>query len=232
MKQISILSIVTILLFPLFLLNHSTDIVKAQDGISPTPSPTYDPLAEPVLPENPTELELGQFWYWHNCMTCHGDVGQGLTDDFRGIWPEDHQNCWAHGCHNGNVDGGGFPIPTYVPPLVTSDKLAKFSQQGLFAFLKSTHPPQTPGVLEDQQYLAIIKFVFSMNERPVEEVTPEPTLEPTPEPTLPPTPTPYPVTDQIPASPASETSQIPIGAISIGVFLLIILIWRFQSRKP
>jgi len=145
----------------------------------PTPTPTYDPLAEPFVPENPSEYDLGHNWYWHNCMTCHGDVGQGLTDDFRAIWPEDHQNCWEHGCHGGRMDDEGFPIPTIVPALVDESKLNQFSsQQMFFEFLKATHPPQDPGGLKDEEYLAIVKYVFSMNFRALDEPTPVPTATP------------------------------------------------------
>lgn len=130
------------------------------------PDPDYDPFEEPFLSEDPSEYELGRNWYWLNCMTYHGDVGQGLTDEFRAIWAEDHQNCWAHGCHAGNSGDEGFPIPRLVPALVSSTKLAKFSsEQDLFSYLKATHPPQTPGVLTDAEYLAIAGYVFSMNDR-------------------------------------------------------------------
>jgi hypothetical protein len=161
-------------------------------------------------------------------MTCHGDVGQGLTDEFRGIWPEDHQNCWAHGCHTGNSGVEGFPIPKYVPPLVSIGKLSKFSQSSLYEYLKSTHPPQTPGILEDDQYQAIIKFLFEMNERPLEEATPEPTS--TSSPTASPTTTPAELfeSDQ-PAS--SSPSTFPAWLLSIGVILTIVLIWRLQTTR-
>lgn len=158
-------------------------------------------------------------------MTCHGDLGQGLTDDFRGVWPEDHQNCWAHGCHNGTQDGGGFPIPRFVPPLVGLDKLSKFSQQGLFEYLKSTHPPQTPGVLEDEQYLAIVKYLFFLNERQYQEATPVPTITPIPIPTF------TPIPDQVAEN---EPPKPPEGFVTIvltGLGLLIGLVWLLWFKK-
>lgn len=163
----------TLLFIPIllaaFVMATATQSYPAHAQEAPTPTPTYDPLAEPFLPEHPNEYELGRNWYWHNCMTCHGDMGQGLTDEFRAIWPEDHQNCWEHGCHGGGVDDEGFPIPTVVPPLVEEGKLAQFdSQQAFYDFLKSTHPPQDPGCLQDEQYQAIVKYVFSLNDRPFE----------------------------------------------------------------
>ncbi len=188
------------------------------------PTPTYDPLAEPFLPENPSEYELGRNWYWHNCMTCHGDVGQGLTDEFRAIWPEGHQNCWAHGCHGGHVDDEGFPIPTVVPPLVEEGKLAQFtSQQAFHDFLKSTHPPQDPGCLEDEQYQAIVKYVFSMNARPLEDPTPIPTITISPSPTS----TPIPKSSPAESTPSRSNNVIYIG---LGIILVVVVLWGLKSK--
>lgn len=196
--------------------------VYAQD--IPTPTPTYDPLAEPFLPENPNEYELGHYWYWHNCMTCHGDVGQGLTDEFRAIWPEDHQNCWEHGCHGGRLDDEGFPLPTVVPPLVEKGKLARFSsQQAFYDFLKSTHPPQDPGCLEDEQYQAVVEYVFSMNGRPLDDPTPASAITPSPNPTI---------TD-IPNSLSVEATVHPsyeVIYLGVGFAFVAIVFWALKNK--
>lgn len=152
-----------------------------QPGLA-SATPTYDPFVETPLPPNPTELELGQNLYWHWCMPCHGDKGQGLTDEFRGEWEADHQNCWARGCHTGRRDDFGFPIPTLVPGVVNEAHLAQFaSLQGLSDYLQSTHPPQSPGVLKSEEYHAIALFVFNMNGRPLLAIssTAEPAATPT-----------------------------------------------------
>jgi cytochrome c len=151
---------------------------------SASPTPTYDPLVEPPLPSNPTEYELGRNLYWHWCMTCHGDRGQGLTDEFRGIWEPEHQNCWGRGCHAGRPGDEGFPIPTVVPALVNENHLAQFtSLPALADFLKATHPPQSPGILKTEEYHAIALFVFTLNKRSLVSVpitdTPTPASTPT-----------------------------------------------------
>ncbi len=130
------------------------------------PTPTADRLAEPPLPANPTQLELGRHLYWMNCMPCHGDYGQGLTAEFRALYVED-ENCWAVGCHGGRVDDGGFPIPTIVPAIIsTNGDLPPFATpQALFTFLKATHPPQNPGFLSDGDYWALTAYLFSRNGR-------------------------------------------------------------------
>jgi hypothetical protein len=192
----------------------------AQDA--PSPTPTYDPLAEPFLPENPSEYELGRNWYWHNCMTCHGDVGQGLTDEFRAIWPEDHQNCWAHGCHGGRMDDEGFPIPTIVPALVDESKLDRFPcQQTFYEYLKATHPPQDPGGLTDEEYQAIVKYVFNMNDRPLDEPTPLPTVTPT----ITITPTPEPETE----IQASSDHKLIIY-LGLGILFILAVMLGIRNR--
>lgn len=192
-----------------------------------TPTPTYDPLVEPPLPEHPTELELGKNLYWHWCMPCHGDVGQGLTDEFRGVWEPDHQNCWARGCHTGRKEDTGFPIPTVVPAIVIADKLAQFpSLQALADFLQATHPPQHPGLLQADEYHAIAAYVFTMNDRPLEDSTP--TALPTPLPTstvsLPPS-------NQGPSAPISAPFLVVGGAILFFTILFSILAMRRLNRE-
>lgn len=153
--------------------------VSAQSP-SPLPTPTYDPFAQPPLPDNPTELVLGRYLYWRHCMPCHGDKGQGLTDEFRAAWDPEHQNCWTRGCHSGRYADDNFPIPTAVPSLIGDNHLMSFSSvQALADYLKATHPPQNPGLLDDAQYHAIASLLSDINGRPLAEVISEPAFTPT-----------------------------------------------------
>lgn len=133
-----------------------------------TPTPTYDPLKEPVLPKDPSREEYGAYLYYYHCMPCHGDLGQGLTDDFRAVWVEDHQDCWNRGCHGGRPKDEGFPIPTYVPRVIAeSDALGRFSRlEDLEAYLRQTHPPQYPGKLAEAEYAALSAYLWSGNHKP------------------------------------------------------------------
>ncbi len=132
----------------------------------PTVTATIDRLAKPALPANPTQFEEGRYLYWLNCMACHGDKGQGLTDEFRSLYVED-QNCWGRGCHGGRVGDQGFPIPTIVPAIISpTDALTKFTTPDqLFAFLRHTHPPQSPGIFTVDQYWAITDYLLVENGR-------------------------------------------------------------------
>jgi hypothetical protein len=136
---------------------------------SPQPTPaglmaaSRDPLQPPVLPPNPNPAQRGELDYYMNCMPCHGDVGQGLTDAWRQVWVEDHQNCWARGCHGGRVEDGGFPIPRYVPPVMNPPLVpGRFKDSAaLLAYLETTHPPQRPGALEPQVYADMVAFLLA-----------------------------------------------------------------------
>jgi hypothetical protein len=126
-------------------------------------------LATPVVPENPTPVDLGRQVYYLHCMPCHGDVGQGLTDEWRAVWVDDHQNCWARGCHGGRIDDEGFPIPKTIPAVIGSE--AHMDQQAthsdFVAYLVRTHPPQRPGKLEPQEYEEVTVFLWHENGRDV-----------------------------------------------------------------
>jgi mono/diheme cytochrome c family protein len=143
--------------------------------VIPTSTATKDRLAMPALPANPNQFEQGRYLYWLNCMACHGDKGQGLTEEFRSLYVED-QNCWGRGCHGGRIGDQGFPIPTTVPAIISpTDALAKFATPDqLFAFLRHTHPPQSPGILPENQYWAITDYLLVENGRLTEGKVLEP----------------------------------------------------------
>lgn len=130
-----------------------------------TPSP--DPLAPPVMPESPTQVEIGRNTYYYHCMPCHGDRGQGLTAEWRQVWVEDHQNCWARGCHAGREGDEGFTLARYIPPISgSSQAIAGFrTADQLFLFLSNQHPPQRPGALAEDEYWALTAFLLYENGR-------------------------------------------------------------------
>lgn len=126
-----------------------------------------DRLAEPTLPDSPTQVDLGRNLYYFHCMPCHGDRGQGLTDEWRQVWVEDHRNCWARGCHTGKSELAAFYIPHTIPPVSGSARaLVRFdAPQDLFAFLRDTQPPQRAGALADSEYWALTAFLLHQNGR-------------------------------------------------------------------
>lgn len=145
---------------------------RMPDGVAlgppqPTQMPELDRLAIPVLPESPTQVEAGRYLYYFHCMPCHGDRGQGLTNEWREVWVEDHQNCWGRGCHTGSPEIGAFFIPRFVPPVSGSPQALKAFETAddLFAFLRETQPPQRPGALSDSEYWELTAFLLHENDR-------------------------------------------------------------------
>jgi hypothetical protein len=225
---------------------HPVHQDKAQ---APTPSPTYDPLAIPTLPANPTQFDLGQNLYYYHCMPCHGDVGQGLTDAWRMVWEEDHRNCWGRGCHAGRQGDEGFPIPTVVPAVIAStDPLAKYPDlESLVSYLHETHPPQKPGKLKDDEYLDLAIFLWVSNNKPLPaegESSPsvQPSLTSTATPSnyptaslqqLIPSPSPWPILHTLPttkSAPKYDTRILILTTGTVLVFLIIFLIFIKRSH--
>lgn len=74
-------------------------------------TPTIDSWIIVDLPEDATQLEYGAEVYRLVCKACHGDKGQGLTDDWRAQWAPKDQNCWQSKCHALNHPPDGFYMP-------------------------------------------------------------------------------------------------------------------------
>lgn len=132
-----------------------------------TPTPTFDPerLAEPTMPADPSQSDLGARDYWLYCLSCHGDRGQGLTDEFRLLYPPEEQTCWQSGCHGNNPYENGFRLPTAIPPVIgPSAPLNTFSDASvLYAFIRSSMPWHQPGSLEPEIYWRLTAFLLREN---------------------------------------------------------------------
>lgn len=118
--------------------------------------PVIDRLAPPPTVASPTQADTGAQAYWLNCQPCHGDVGQGLTDEWRAQYPPEDQNCWESGCHGERPYDNGFTLPFTVPAIVGDGALTKFATAGaLYRYMKVAMPFWKPGSLTDEDYLAI-----------------------------------------------------------------------------
>ncbi len=192
-------------------------------GQAPQPTPTIDRLATPAMPLSPQPADYGRQVYYLNCMPCHGDVGQGLTDEWRNVWEEDHRNCWASGCHGGRAGDEGFPVPRTIPAVIGAPPvLGNFqTSEELFEYLKQTHPPQRPGVLSDTDYHNVTALLWQDSGR----TDPEPTLSPTPTPAPAAHPAP---TESAPAAPASLWPLV-VGLILIAGITLVAITRRGRS---
>lgn len=133
----------------------------AEEALSVTPTPTIDRLAAPPTVFPPSQADEGAQLFWLYCQPCHGDQGQGLTDEWRAQYPEDHQNCWSHGCHSQSPYPDGFILPTRVPAVIGEGSLFRFATVGqLYYFIRAEMPFEHPGSLTDEEYLALSSFLW------------------------------------------------------------------------
>lgn len=207
---------------------------------TPTPPylwPTRDRLAPPPTVTSPSQVDDGAYLYWLYCIPCHGDLGQGLTDEWRAEYPEEEQYCWNSGCHGKNPpEPYGFLIPTVVPPVVTHfGGLERFDTLGeIYYYVRGAMPLEMPGRLTDEEYLAIVAFLAHemelwdgriYDENNVKQIRLRPESAP------PPTAT--------PAAPPQEVA-VPSGsqdwgATAVAGFIIILfaggaILWRRQKR--
>jgi cytochrome c len=190
------------------------------------------------MPANPSQADQGAQDYWLNCSPCHGDQGQGLTDEFRRQYPTEDQNCWLSGCHGRRTYPNGWTIPTLVPALIGPGALGKFGNGvALEAFISAKMPFQKPGSLTSDTYWRLTAFLLRQNgywsgtgildESSAERVRipfaqsettpPAPTLQPTP------------------AAPVVDTSgSLSVRIIAAGILLLMGLGFFLvvRRRKP
>ncbi|HEX2997860.1 MAG TPA: cytochrome b N-terminal domain-containing protein [Anaerolineales bacterium] len=143
---------------------------QTQSTPTPTaqPTPTPDPrrLAEPVLAaDNSEQLKKGAARYWGICMACHGDKGQGLTDEWRAVYRED-SNCWQSGCHGANHPPQGFRIPKdkLGPAVAGPGTLTRFKNaQEMHDYILANMPWWDPGRLTDDEAWQTTSYILSMN---------------------------------------------------------------------
>jgi quinol-cytochrome oxidoreductase complex cytochrome b subunit len=132
------------------------------------PTPTFDPkrLDRPnVTSKTPNQLETGSLKYWGVCMACHGDRGQGLTEEWKGAFGED-RNCWKSGCHGFNHPPQGFLIPKdkIIPAVAGPGSLARFKNaQELHDYILASMPWWDPGQLTDEQAWDATAYILTMH---------------------------------------------------------------------
>ncbi len=128
-------------------------------------TPTVDRLAEPTLPAVPSQADHGAQVYWLSCMPCHGDRGQGLTDEFRAAYPPEEEYCWESGCHGANPYESGFTLPKKIPAVIGDTTLAKFTDAAqLNAYIRATMPFWNPGSLTEEDALRVTAFILRQND--------------------------------------------------------------------
>lgn len=130
----------------------------------PGATPTMDRLAPPPTVPAPNQADEGAQLYWLHCQPCHGDVGQGLTDDWRAQYPPEDQYCWNSGCHGPQPYHQDFALPTAVPAVIGEGALQKFpTLDSVYRYVSVAMPYFFPGDLTQEEYLAILAHLARAN---------------------------------------------------------------------
>jgi Cytochrome c. len=116
------------------------------------------------------EAERGAAVFARRCSTCHGDRGQGLTDEWRATWPPTHQNCWKANCHGPQpYPEDGFTLPRVVPALIGPGTLRRFATAAdLYAYIRARMPFHAPGSLPEADYRAVTAFLLQRHGIPAD----------------------------------------------------------------
>lgn len=135
------------------------------DSLPASATPTPNRLAEPTMPASPSQADRGAKVYWLSCLPCHGDKGQGLTDEFRTTYPPEDRYCWERGCHGERPYEQGFTLPTKVPAVIGQNALAKFSDAAqLNAYIRAAMPFWKPGLLTEEEAWSVTAFILRQND--------------------------------------------------------------------
>lgn len=138
---------------------------RAAGGEPPNPTqlPFNPRLEKPVLPANPSLADQGSIPYWSICLSCHGDKGQGLTDEWREQFGAD-KNCWTSKCHAANHPPQGFSFPHVVPPVIGPGTLTRFTTAlELKEYIQKTMPWWKPGSLDEEKSWALTAYLLREN---------------------------------------------------------------------
>jgi quinol-cytochrome oxidoreductase complex cytochrome b subunit len=109
-------------------------------------------------------VEEGSLIFWGVCMACHGNEGQGLTDEWRQAAFGEDKDCWTSKCHASNHPPQGFEFPRVVPALVGGGRLGRFaSAQQLYDYVVAMMPWWDPGSLTSEKAWQVTAYLLEMN---------------------------------------------------------------------
>ena len=144
----------------------------AQMSATPTPAPTRRMPGKIGsgadwlilnLPPDAAQLEYGREIYRLVCSACHGDIGQGLTPEWRSTWAPEDQNCWQSKCHAPNHPPEGFTFPV-APAINNLTRRSTFpTALQLQAYIHAAMPWYKPGGLTAERAWQVTAYVLKLN---------------------------------------------------------------------
>jgi hypothetical protein len=145
----------------------STNALTPLQQITATSTPAMPPVLPNSwiiidLPPDASQLEYGAEVYRLVCKACHGDKGQGLTDDWRAQWAPQDQNCWQSKCHALNHPPDGFYMP--VSPAVVGPPLIIFETAlDLYNYIHRSMPWHDPGSMTEKESWSATAYILKIN---------------------------------------------------------------------
>lgn len=196
---------------------------------TPTPAPTLNWVILPTLPAGAAQADYGAQIFRLACSPCHGDRGQGLTDEWRATWVADHQNCWQPNCHGVSHPPDGYQLPRRVPAVIGPDALERFETAlELYEYNRTSMPWQNPGGMSDEKEWQVTAFLLrengvdlpqaTLNHETAARLWLHATFAAATQPSMP-TPHPPPTA----AAPQSEPQSTRIGSELWGIILVVLL---------
>jgi cytochrome c5 len=172
MRNTNILFPVLVMVIAIVLMGASSwsqpDTIASLQQVTPTSTSAMPPPSPGewiILNLSPgaTQLQVGAEIYRLVCKACHGDKGQGLTDEWRSTWAPADQNCWKSKCHASNHPPDGFTMPV-APGVVGPSVMARFyTASDLHDFISTYMPWQNPGKLTEDQSWQVTAYILHMN---------------------------------------------------------------------
>ncbi|MBN1303700.1 MAG: cytochrome b N-terminal domain-containing protein [Anaerolineales bacterium] len=140
-----------------------------QDTAVAQATPTFAParLDRPATVFPPSQADIGAQTYWGMCMDCHGDHGQGLTEEWLNSYKPELRDCWQSGCHGADYPENSFEIlKGGVPALSGPGSLARFSNAyELQVFIQENMPFFPTGSLTPDEAWPLTAYVMRLNDR-------------------------------------------------------------------
>ena len=135
---------------------------QATATVLPEYTPTEDSWIIVDLPPGSTQLEYGAEVYRLVCKACHGDKGQGLTDDWRAQWAPKDQNCWQSKCHAANHPPDGFYMP--MSPAVVGPPVMIFDTAlDLYSYTHNYMPWHDRGSMTEKESWSVTAYILKIN---------------------------------------------------------------------
>lgn len=181
---------------------------------------TYNRLDKPQVSNPPTQADQGAVYYWLVCIPCHGDKGQGLTEEWREVFGPEEMNCWQAECHGKRHPPEGFELPHAVPPVLGAMALGRFSNaEELHHVIATSMPWYRPSYMTAEQSWQVTAFLL----RQQGVMPPKVTLNEGN----------APIFRLRTSAPAAEEEK-PVTAAVIGLLALAVIgvVWHQRRRTP